>query len=80
MNNMEEFLSGALSLFLILLGVWIIVLIIAVVSIIRRKDMELPVKIFWGLVVFFAPVLGLILYLVFGSRTKTRTRAPMRRY
>jgi len=50
--------------------VWLIVLIIAIVTLSRRQDMATPVKIFWAAVIFFAPVAGLILYFVFGFRKK----------
>lgn len=56
---------------------WFIILIIAIVTISRRRDMAVPVKIFWAAVIFFAPVVGLILYFVFGFRKSDR---DIRRY
>jgi hypothetical protein len=69
---MEDFLSGALSFFLILGAAWLIVLVVVLITLYKRRDMELPVKIFWGLVIFFAPLIGLILYLIFGAGKRKR--------
>jgi hypothetical protein len=69
---MEDFLSGALSFFLVLGAAWLIVLVVVLITLYKRRDMELPVKIFWGLVIFFAPLIGLILYLIFGAGKRKR--------
>lgn len=53
-------------------AVWLVILIIALFTLSRRKDMFFPIKIFWALVMFFAPVLGVIFYIVFGSKTANR--------
>ena len=70
------------SVLLILLGVWLIVLIIALVSLWKRRDIMMPVRIFWMLVIFIAPVLGLVFYLLFGTKKRTtssieKSRPPL---
>ncbi len=64
---------SASSVLLILLGVWLLVLIIALVSLWKRHDTIMPVRIFWMLVIFVAPVIGLVFYLVFGTKKRTTT-------
>ena len=56
---------------LVALLVWLLVLIIALVTLSRRQDIATPVKIFWAAVIFFAPLIGLILYFVFGFKRKS---------
>jgi len=56
--------------------IWLVILIIALFTLSRRKDMLFPIKIFWALVMFFAPVLGVIFYIVFGSKTSNRQDKP----
>jgi ABC-type transport system involved in multi-copper enzyme maturation permease subunit len=73
---------SASSVLLILLGVWLIVLIIALVSLWKRRDIIMPVRIFWMLVIFIAPVLGLVFYLLFGTKKRTtssieKSRPPL---
>ena len=55
---------------LVALLVWLLVLIVALVTLSRRQDIATPVKIFWAAVIFFAPLIGLILYFVFGFKRK----------
>jgi hypothetical protein len=62
--------SVLLNIIVAIALVWLVVLIIAIVTLSRRRDMATPVKIFWAAIIFFAPVAGLILYLVFGFRRK----------
>lgn len=63
---MLDFFSALLSGYLILVGLWLITIIIVLITLFRRKDILLPVKIFWGIIIFIAPVIGLILYLILG--------------
>lgn len=56
----------------IFLGIWLLILIVALFTLSRRKDMFTFIKIFWALVIFFAPVLGLIFYIMFSSKTSNR--------
>lgn len=69
--------SVLLYTILALVLAWLIILIIAIVTISKRRDMAVAVKIFWAAVIFFAPVVGLVLYFVFGFPTKDRN---IRRY
>lgn len=61
-----DFFSTLLSGYLILVGLWLIVLIIVFVTLFNRKDILIPVKIFWACIIFVAPVIGLIIYLLEG--------------
>ena len=61
-----DFFSALLSGYLILVGLWLITIIIVLITLFRRKDILLPVKIFWGFIIFIAPVIGLILYIILG--------------
>lgn len=67
MNNLS---STLLNTFIILVIVWLIVLIIAIITLTKRKDIIMPIKAFWGMVLFMAPVVGLIFYLIYGFRKK----------
>ena len=44
--------------------VWVLIWIVALVEIVRRKDLTTMAKIVWALVVLLLPVVGLIVYLV----------------
>jgi hypothetical protein len=46
-------------------------LVTSINGLVKRKDISLPVKLFWGCVISLAPVVGLILYVALG-RQKTR--------
>lgn len=61
-----DFFSALVSGYLILVGLWLITIIIVLVTLFKRKDTVLPVKIFWTAIIFIAPVIGLIFYLVLG--------------
>lgn len=61
-----DFFSALLSGYLILIGLWLITIIIVLIKLFKRKDIAQPVKIFWTAVIFIAPVIGLILYLMIG--------------
>jgi hypothetical protein len=61
-----DFFSALLSGYLILAGIWLITIIIVLVTLFKRKDTVLPVKIFWAAIIFIAPVIGLIFYLIYG--------------
>ena len=65
--------STLLNIFVILFLVWLVVLIIAVYTLFRRRDILLPVKAFWAAVLFFAPVVGLIFYLIYGAKKNNRS-------
>lgn len=53
--------------------IWFIILVISLVTLIKRSDILFPVKIFWAAVIFFAPVIGLIIYLFAGPARRRLT-------
>lgn len=69
MEHYNKFFLAALIIGI----VWIILVLIAVRSLVKRTDMLFPVKVFWGFVLFFAPVIGLIFYFFLTSKRKSRT-------
>ena len=48
----------------LLVIVWLLIWIVAMVEIIRRKDLTTAAKVVWALVVLLLPVVGVIVYLV----------------
>ena len=66
-----------LKIVLIAILVWLVALIAAIVTLSKRHDVPVPVKVFWAAVIFFAPLVGLILYLAFSFKKNDRT---IRRY
>ena len=68
--------------YLVLVLIWLLTLVIILVTLFRRKDILLPVKLFWAVVMFVAPLIGLIFYLIFGLQgrkkllEKTDSRSP----
>jgi len=60
------------ALFVVII-IWFIIFVVCLVLLSRRKDITIPEKIFWAIVIFFAPVVGLIFYLVFGFNKRRRT-------
>jgi hypothetical protein len=61
-----DFFSALLSGYLILVGLWLITVIIVLVTLFKRKDIARTLKIFWAAIIFIAPVIGLIFYLLIG--------------
>lgn len=61
-----DFFSTLISGYLALVIIWLVTLIIVLVTLFRRRDILFPVKLFWALVIFVAPLIGLIFYLIFG--------------
>jgi hypothetical protein len=61
-----DFFSTLLKGYLVLVIIWLVTLIIILVTLFKRTDIGLPVKFFWGIVIFIAPLIGLIFYLIFG--------------
>jgi hypothetical protein len=61
-----DFFTALLKGYLALVIIWVVTIIIVLVTLFRRKDILLPVKIFWAVIIFIAPVLGLLFYLVLG--------------
>jgi uncharacterized membrane protein YsdA (DUF1294 family) len=60
------------ALFVVII-IWFIIFVVCLVSLSRRKDITIPEKIFWAIAIFFAPVVGLIFYVVFGFNKRRRT-------
>jgi hypothetical protein len=58
---------------LALLAIWLIVLVISLLSLWKSRDMLLPFRLFWMAVILFAPVVGLIFYLLFGIKKRPAT-------
>lgn len=61
-----DFFSILVSGYLVLVIIWLVTLLIVLVTLFRRRDILLPVKLFWAVVIFVAPLIGLIFYLIFG--------------
>lgn len=60
--------STLLNIIIILAIVWLLVLIISLLTLSLRKDMLMPVKAFWAAIIIIAPIAGLIVYLIYGTR------------
>jgi hypothetical protein len=56
----------------LLVIVWVLIWIVALVELIRRKDLTTASKVVWALVVLLLPVVGLIVYLVARPPAATR--------
>jgi hypothetical protein len=54
---------------------WLIILIVSIASLFKRKDMAMPMRIIWLIVILMFPVVGLIVYLVIGGRSRNRDAA-----
>lgn len=67
-----DFFSALLSGYLILVGLWLITLVIVLITLFKRKDILMPVKILWAVIIFIAPVIGLIFYLLKGLPKKKK--------
>ena len=67
-----DFFSSLVSGYLILVGIWLITLIIVLVTLFRRKDIASLIKIMWALIIFIAPVIGLIFYLMLGLHKRKK--------
>jgi hypothetical protein len=44
--------------------VWVLIWVLAVVDILRRRDLRTSSKVLWALAVLFVPVVGVLVYLV----------------
>jgi len=61
-----DFFSTLISGYLALVIIWLVTLLIVLVTLFKRRDILLPVKLFWAVIIFVAPLIGLIFYLIFG--------------
>ena len=69
---MLDFFSALVSGYLILVALWLLTIIIVFVTLFKRKDISMPVKIFWAIIIFVAPVIGLIVYLIVGLQKRKK--------
>jgi hypothetical protein len=69
---MLDFFSAIVGGYLILVALWLLTIIIVFVTLFKRKDIPMPVKIFWAIIIFIAPVIGLIVYLIFGIQKRKK--------
>jgi hypothetical protein len=65
-----SFSSVVSTVFLIIVLIWAVVLIISLVTLSRRRDIFMPVKIFWSVVIVIAPFAGLLVYLIYGPKKR----------
>ncbi len=64
-----DFTGTALWIILVVCLFWLVILITSINGLVKRKDISLPIKILWGIVISVAPVLGLIIYVLIGRNT-----------
>ena len=69
---MLDFFSALVSGYLILVALWLLTIIIIFVTLFKRKDIPVPLKIFWAIIIFVAPVIGLIVYLIVGLQKRKK--------
>lgn len=69
---MLDFFSALVSGYLILVALWLLTIIIVFVTLFKRKDIPVPLKIFWAIIIFVAPVIGLIVYLIVGLQKRKK--------
>lgn len=69
---MLDFFSALVSGYLILVALWLLTIIIVFVTLFKRKDIPMPVKIVWAIIIFVAPVIGLIVYLIVGLQKRKK--------
>ncbi len=71
---LHQISSTIQDIFYILAAIWFILLIISLFRLSNRKDMFLPVKVFWAFVIFLAPFIGLVFYLIYSRKTVKRLK------
>lgn len=69
---MLDFFSALVSGYFILVALWLLTIIIVFVTLFKRKDIPVPLKIFWAIIIFVAPVIGLIVYLIVGLQKRKK--------
>ena len=67
---MQSFSSVLFNVFLMVLLVWVVVLTVVLITLSKRKDVALPIKLFWSAVIVFAPFAGLLVYLIYGPKNR----------
>jgi hypothetical protein len=73
-----DFTSTALWIIVIGGLFWLVLLATSLYGLVKRNDIGLPVKIFWGLVICFAPVIGLIAYVLLRRNTARSRQSSSR--
>lgn len=58
--------------YLAIVAIWLATLVIVLITLFKRKDLMFPTKIFWTFIIFIAPVIGLIIYFVYGLKGKKK--------
>lgn len=66
-DSPESFFGGSLATFGVLGLIALVLIIVAIVDLVKRP-MDITQKVIWGLVIFFLPLIGSILYLVIGRK------------
>ena len=69
---MLDFFSALVSGYLIIVALWLLTIIIVFVTLFKRKDIPMPVKIVWAIIIFVAPVIGLIVYIIVGLQKRKK--------
>lgn len=62
--------SNFFAVILVLVIVWIGIIIYAFINLFKREDISMLAKVFWAIVIFSAPVLGLILYFILSKSNR----------
>ncbi|NCD68954.1 PLD nuclease N-terminal domain-containing protein [Mucilaginibacter agri] len=70
---MSDTSSTLFNIIVVLFLVWLVVLIVAIITLLNRKDISTLEKAFWAAVIFFAPVVGLIFYIIYGIKKSDRS-------
>ncbi|MEO6524053.1 MAG: hypothetical protein ABIN91_20380 [Mucilaginibacter sp.] len=65
-----SFSSVFFNIFIIALLVWVVVLTVVLITLSRRKDVALPIKLFWSAIIVFAPFAGLLVYIIYGLKRR----------
>ena len=79
---LADIIYNILKGYLALVIIWAVTLVTVLIILLKRKDVSMPEKIFWAVIIFIAPVIGLIFYLIFGLPgkkkllEKTDSRSP----
>ena len=69
---MLDFFSALVSGYLIIVALWLLTIIIVFVTLFKRKDIPMPVKMVWAIIIFVAPVIGLIVYIIVGLQIRKK--------
>lgn len=75
---MSDTTSTLFNIVIVLFLVWLVVLVIAIITLLNRKDLITIEKVFWAAVIFFAPVVGLIFYIIYGIKKSDRSSAMIK--